>query len=42
MRNSTLPAPTNPYATTTNSDVIVSQSFDADGPGARLLPWRFR
>jgi hypothetical protein len=28
MRNSTLPAPTNPYSTTTNSDVIVSQSFD--------------
>jgi hypothetical protein len=28
MRNSTLPAPTNPYAATTNSDVIVSQSFD--------------
>jgi hypothetical protein len=29
MRNSTTPAPTNPYAATTNSDVIVSQSFDA-------------
>ena len=28
MRNSTLPAPADPYATTTNSDVIVSQSFD--------------
>jgi hypothetical protein len=28
MRNSTLPAPTNPYAASTNSDVIVSQSFD--------------
>jgi hypothetical protein len=28
MRNSTLPAPRNPYAATTNSDVIVSQSFD--------------
>jgi hypothetical protein len=28
MRNSVLPAPTNPYAATTNSDVIVSQSFD--------------
>jgi hypothetical protein len=28
MRNSTLPAPANPYAATTNSDVIVSQSFD--------------
>ena len=28
MRNSTLPAPTDPYAAVTNSDVIVSQSFD--------------
>src|SRR5262249_28504794 len=28
MRNSTLPAPTNPYAAKTNSNVIVSQSFD--------------
>jgi hypothetical protein len=28
MRNSTLPAPTNPYVAKTNSDVIVSQSFD--------------
>ena len=28
MRNSVLPAPGNPYAATTNSDVIVSQSFD--------------
>jgi hypothetical protein len=28
MRNSTLPAPADPYAATTNSDVIVSQSFD--------------
>jgi hypothetical protein len=28
MRNSPVPAPTNPYAATTNSDVIVSQSFD--------------
>jgi hypothetical protein len=28
MRNSTLPAPSNPYVATTNSDVIVSQSFD--------------
>jgi hypothetical protein len=28
MRNSTLPAPPDPYATTTNSDVVVSQSFD--------------
>ena len=28
MRNSTLPAPTSPYAAHTNSDVVVSQSFD--------------
>jgi hypothetical protein len=28
MRNSTLPAPSDPYSATTNSDVIVSQSFD--------------
>jgi hypothetical protein len=28
MRNSTLPAPANPYAATTNSDVIVSESTD--------------
>jgi hypothetical protein len=28
MRNSTLPAPANPYVAKTNSDVIVSQSFD--------------
>ena len=28
MRNSTLPAPADPYSATTNSDVIVSQSFD--------------
>jgi hypothetical protein len=28
MRNSTLPAPENPYDATTNSDVIVSQSTD--------------
>src|SRR5262249_52870539 len=29
MRNSTLPAPTNPYLAKTNSDIIVSQSFDS-------------
>ena len=29
MRNSQLPAPANPYAADTNSDVIVSQSFDS-------------
>src|SRR5262249_3099663 len=28
MRNSTTPAPSNPYAATTNSDVVVSQSTD--------------
>jgi hypothetical protein len=28
MRNSTTPAPTSPYVAKTNSDVIVSQSFD--------------
>jgi BNR/Asp-box repeat protein len=28
MRNSTLPAPRDPYAAATNSDVVVSQSFD--------------
>ena len=28
MRNSTTPAPSNPYVAHTNSDVIVSQSFD--------------
>ena len=28
MRNSTLPAPTDPYAATTNSDVVVSESTD--------------
>jgi len=28
MRNSTLPAPADPYAATTNSDVILSQSWD--------------
>ena len=28
MRNSTTPASSNPYAAATNSDVIVSQSFD--------------
>jgi hypothetical protein len=28
MRNSTLPAPADPYSATTNSDVVVSQSWD--------------
>jgi hypothetical protein len=29
MRNSQIPAPSDPYAAVTNSDVVVSQSFDA-------------
>ena len=49
MRNSTLPAPANPYAAVTNSDVIVSQSFDRGHtwsppvaltlPGDQFMPW---
>ena len=49
MRNSTTPAPTNPYAAVTNSDIIVSQSFDngrnwsAAVPvpltGDQFMPW---
>jgi hypothetical protein len=49
MRNSTLPAPTDPYVAKTNSDVVVSQSFDRgrtwSGPVALTLardqwmPW---
>jgi hypothetical protein len=49
MRNSPLPAPTDPYAATTNSDVIVSQSFDFGrhwsdpvalaAPGDQFMPW---
>jgi hypothetical protein len=49
MRNSPIPAPTNPYAATTNSDVIVSQSFDRgrtwSAPvaltvaGDQFMPW---
>jgi len=49
MRNSTLPAPTNPYTAKTNSDVIVSQSFDGGQtwaapvartlPGDQFMPW---
>jgi hypothetical protein len=49
MRNSTLPAPANPYAATTNSDVIVSQSFDRGRTwaapfaltidGDQFMPW---
>ena len=49
MRNSTLPAPSNPYEATTNSDIIVSQSFDGgatwSNPAAlkigndQFMPW---
>jgi BNR repeat-like domain len=49
MRNSTTPAPSNPYAATTNSDVIVSESSDGGanwGPpqaialaGDQFMPW---
>jgi hypothetical protein len=49
MRNSTLPAPTDPYSASTNSDVIVSQSFDRgrnwSAPvalaraGDQFMPW---
>jgi len=49
MRNSTIPAPANPYVAKTNSDVIVSQSFDRGQtwstptalalPGDQFMPW---
>jgi hypothetical protein len=49
MRNSTLPAPSDPYAATTNSDIIVSQSFDHGATwsaptaltlsGDQFMPW---
>jgi hypothetical protein len=49
MRNSSLPAPADPYAAATNSDVIVSQSFDRgrtwSAPSAltidgdQFMPW---
>jgi hypothetical protein len=49
MRNSTTPAPTDPYAATTNSDVVVSQSFDRGATwsapvalalaGDQFMPW---
>ncbi len=49
MRNSTLPAPSDPYSAVTNSDVIVSQSFDRgrtwsapvalQSPGDQFMPW---
>jgi hypothetical protein len=49
MRNSTLPAPANPYAAVTNSDVVISQSFDGGAtwsapvaitaPADQFMPW---
>ena len=49
MRNSTIPAPTDPYSATTNSDVIVSQSFNSGATwsaptsialaGDQFMPW---
>ena len=49
MRNSPTPAPTNPYTAVTNSDVVVSQSFDRGRtwsapvalrlPGDQFMPW---
>jgi hypothetical protein len=49
MRNSTLPAPASPYVAKTNSDVVVSQSFDSGRtwsaavaltlPGDQFMPW---
>ena len=49
MRNSQLPAPSDPYQARTNSDIIVSQSFDGGrswsgptaiaAPGDQFQPW---
>jgi hypothetical protein len=49
MRNSTLPAPADPYSAKTNSDIIVSQSFDGGvtwsapnaiaASGDQFMPW---
>ncbi|HXH95973.1 MAG TPA: sialidase family protein [Gaiellaceae bacterium] len=49
MRNSTLPAPADPYAATTNSDVVVSESTDGGAhwtaataiplSGDQFMPW---
>jgi hypothetical protein len=49
MRNSTLPAPSDPFTAQTNSDVVVSQSFDGGktwsdptaiaSPGDQFMPW---
>jgi hypothetical protein len=42
MRNSTLPAPTDPYQAKTNSDIVMSQSFDGgntwSAPTALAIP----
>ncbi len=49
MRNSTLPAPHDPYAAATNSDIIISQSFNGGATwsapaaiaaaGDQFMPW---
>ncbi|MGE5222788.1 MAG: hypothetical protein ACM3PY_10130, partial [Omnitrophica WOR_2 bacterium] len=49
MRNSVLPAPANPYAAVTNSDIVVSQSFNGGVtwsaatalsiPNDQFMPW---
>ncbi len=49
MRNSTLPAPGDPYHATTNSDIVVSQSMNGGltwsaptaikAPGDQFMPW---
>jgi hypothetical protein len=49
MRNSVLPAPTDPYSAVTNSDVVASQSFDGGqtwsdpvaitAAGDQFMPW---
>ena len=49
MRNSTLPAPASPYRAVTNSDVVISQSFDGGvtwstpvaiaTPGDQFMSW---
>ena len=49
MRNSSTPAPSDPYAAVTNSDVVVSESFDGGQtwsaatayaiPGDQFMPW---
>jgi hypothetical protein len=49
MRNSTLPAPANPYQAKTNSDIVISQSFDGGNtwsaptalaiPNDQFMPW---